>query len=109
MVNKVFIEGRLVADPEVKQLNNEKKTKVANFSLAINKANSERPDFHLCVAYNGTADIAEKLQKGKNILVEGRLNQKVWEDSAQKKHRVTEIIVDLIHFTGSKKAEELPE
>lgn len=27
MVNKVFIEGRLVADPEVKQLNNEKKQK----------------------------------------------------------------------------------
>lgn len=27
MVNKVFIEGRLVADLEVKQLNNEKKQK----------------------------------------------------------------------------------
>ena len=100
MINSVILEGRVVRQPEIKELNNEQKTKVANFSIAYHKTKEECSFFSIA-AYNTIADIAEKLAKGDRVTIQGRLNLKSWTDKENGASRQSlEIIADLIHFTG---------
>ena len=100
MINSIILEGRVVRQPEIKELNNEQKTKVANFSIAHHKTKEECIFFSI-VAYNTVADVAEKLNKGERATIQGRLNSKSWTDKETGANRQSiEIIADLIHFTG---------
>ncbi len=97
--NKVQLIGRLGAAPEVRTLQNG--SKVANMRLATNEykrgANGEKIEntqWHSLVAWGSEAEVAEKyLQKGAEILIEGKLHYREYTDKNGNQRQVTEIEV----------------
>jgi single-strand DNA-binding protein len=96
--NHVQLVGRLGANPQVKTFDNG--SKVARFSLAVsetytNKAGEKVTDvqWHTVCAWNGLADIAEKLlQKGIQVTVSGRLQKKSFTGQEGQKRTSTEVV-----------------
>lgn len=96
--NKVILIGNLGNDPEIKNLDNEKS--LARFSLATsemyyNKEGNKVTDtqWHTIVCWNSTAKNVEKfLKKGSLIIVEGKLNNRNYEDKDGNKKYVTEVV-----------------
>ncbi len=99
-LNKAIIVGRLTRDPEVRVTNSGQN--VTNFGLATNRVwndqqgnRQESTEFHNIVAFGKLADICSQyLNKGKLILVEGRLQTRSWEDQNGNKKYRTEIIAE---------------
>ena len=108
MLNSLIIEGRIVREAAVNELSNDKGTKAINFSIAHHKS-KEEAIFLDCVAYNKTAELIGNLPKGTQIILQGRINQRKWEDENQVTHNVVEIIVDKFHYTGKKSESESSE
>jgi len=104
-LNKVFIIGNLTRDPELKALPSG--MQVASFSVATNSvwkdkngARQEAADYHNIVVFGRQAETsAQYLKKGQQVMVEGRLQTRSWDDknSGEKKYR-TEIIADRVQF-----------
>ena len=69
-MNKVFLQGRLTKDPDVRYAQNENSTCVARYSLAVDRRGKEKEaDFINCVAFGKSGEFAEKyLKKGTKIL-----------------------------------------
>ncbi len=97
-INKVFILGRLTADPLLRSTPTG--GQVANFSLATNRnwtdkagAKREEVEFHNIVLWGRQAEVASRfLKKGMLAFVEGRLQTREWADKQGQKRRTTEII-----------------
>ena len=61
------------------------------------------------VAWQGTAElICTHFAKGKEIIVEGRLSSRDYEDKTGNKRSVVELTADKVHFCGSKDAVQKP-
>ena len=107
-MNRIILKGRLTREPEIRftQTNN---TKVAAFSLAVNRKfkNAEgeyEADFFNCTAFGNSAEFIEKyFKKGQEALIEGRIQNRSWDDENGQKRYATDIIVEAIEFCGSKK------
>ncbi len=107
-LNKAILIGNLTRDPELKAIASG--NKVCTFSIATNRTykdsngvKQEKTDFHNIVVWGKTAEnVAMYMKKGSQILVEGRMETRSWDDAATntKKYR-TEIIADTVQF-GSK-------
>lgn len=97
--------GNLTRDPETRTTPNGQS--VTNFSLAVNRTwkgadgnMQESVSFIDCVAWARTGEvIAQYMQKGRPILVSGRLDQRSWEQDGQKRSKV-EVIVEDFNFVG---------
>lgn len=101
-LNKVFLIGRVVANPELKST--PQGQSVCRFSIATNRVwtdrttnqKKEKTDFHNIVAWRRLAEIASQyLTKGSLVLIEGRIETRSWDDptSGAKRYR-TEIIAE---------------
>ena len=80
---------------------------VASFSLAVdkpfNKDKEKAADFFDCVAWRGTADFVSRyFEKGKPILVEGRLQNNDYTNKDGEKRRRVEVLVETVSFIGGK-------
>lgn len=103
--NKVILMGNLTRDPEVRSLPSGQS--VTNFGLAVNRTwrgqdgtPQESVSFIDCVAWGKTGEIiAQYVQKGRPILVSGRLEQRSWEKDGQK-HSKVEVVVEDFNFVG---------
>lgn len=103
--NKVILMGNLTRDPETRTTPNGQS--VTNFSLAVNRSwkgqdgsTQEQVSFIDCVAWGKTGEIiAQYMQKGRPILVSGRLDQRSWEQDGNKRSKV-EVIVEDFNFVG---------
>ncbi|MCA9301218.1 single-stranded DNA-binding protein [Candidatus Nomurabacteria bacterium] len=103
--NKVILMGNLTRDPETRQTPNGQS--VTNFALAVNRtwkgqdgSTQEQVSFIDCVAWGKTGEvIAQYIQKGRPILVSGRLDQRSWEQDGQKRSKV-EVVVEDFNFVG---------
>lgn len=103
--NKVILMGNLTRDPETRQTPNGQS--VTNFSLAVNRTwkgqdgqTQEAVSYIDCVAWGRTGEvIAQYMQKGRPILVSGRLDQRSWEQDGNKRSKV-EVIVEDFNFVG---------
>ena len=111
-MNKVILSGRLARDPEVRYTQSGKA--VASFSIAVDRnmkrstENQQQPtaDFINIVAWEKLADFCGKyLSKGRKILVEGRLQTRMYEAQDGTKKYFTEVISDNIEFMDSKRQE----
>lgn len=106
MKNRVTLVGNVGNDPEVKQINN---SKVANLSVATNdfyyndkKERVEQTEWHRVVAWGKTAEIIEKfVGKGKEIMIEGKLATRSWDDKDGKKNYITEIVANNVLLLGN--------
>ncbi len=110
-LNKVSLIGNLADNPDMRTLPSGQS--LALFSLATNynwkdvksKEKKERVDFHKIVAWGGLADIISTyLKKGSKVFLEGRLQNRSWEDDEKNKKYTTEIVAsDLIMLGGGNK------
>ena len=100
-MNKVTLMGRLTRDAEMFG----QKTKVARFTLAVDRTYGEdETDFFNCVSFGKQAEFVEKyLKKGIKILLSGRLQNNSYEDKQGNKVTTTQIITEDIEFCESKK------
>lgn len=110
-LNKVFLLGRLTADPQLRVTPNGHQ--VATFSIATNRVwvdkvsgKREEAEFHNIVVWGRQADVAQKfLNKGGLVLIEGRLQTRSWDDKQGQRRKTTEIVADRIQLgprpTGS--------
>ena len=102
MLNHVSFQGRFVEDPKFGQTNSG--TDYANFRLAWSEKYKEKETkcFLECKAFGGTAQFMQKYmnQKGKEILVEGKLNTDEWQDQEGNKRSKIVLMVNNCHFCG---------
>ena len=97
-LNKVFILGRLTADPQLRTTASG--TQVASFGIATNRmwtdkngAKQTAVEYHNVILWGRQADVASRfLTKGALALIEVRLQTRSWEDKQGLKHRTTEVI-----------------
>ena len=105
-MNKVILIGRLSQDPEMRTTPNGVAT--TTFSVAVSRnftnQNGEREtDFFRCVAWRKQAEnIAKYTQKGSQVAVEGRLQNRSYDAQDGTKRYVTEVIADNVSFLGSR-------
>jgi len=102
--NRVILLGNLTRDPEVRYIPSG--TAVASFAIAVNrryKQGDEMKDevsYIDIVVFGKTAEnCGQYLNKGDAILVEGRLQQRRWDDkdSGQKRSKV-EVVAQTVNF-----------
>lgn len=101
MVNRMILQGRLCADPEMRRTQNG--TAVCSFRVAWSETVKDRETklFLNCVAWQGTAEmICKYFRKGKELAVEGRLYTREYDDRDGNRRSVTEMTVDRVHFCG---------
>ena len=106
MLNHAEVMGRLTANPELRYTPGN--VAVTSFTLASDTGRkrddgSRITHFIDCVAWRRQAEFASKyLAKGRLIVVEGELVPRTYEDKNNTKHKVTELVVNQIHFADSK-------
>jgi single-strand DNA-binding protein len=105
-LNNVILIGRMTRDPEFKTVG---QTSLANFSLANNRSymdNGSRKDvvnYFDCVVWGKQAEILKQYAgKGKQIMVEGRLEQSTWDGQDGKKLSKIRIRVESFQLLGGK-------
>lgn len=103
-LNRVTLIGRLTRDPEIKTLSN---TSVCNFSIANNRvytANGEKREethFFDCEVWGKLAEVLKQYAtKGKQIAIEGSLQQQVWDAPDGKKNSKIKIRVENFQLLG---------
>jgi single-strand DNA-binding protein len=107
-MNKVLLFGRLGRDPEVRAT--AEHGKVGNLSVATTErfkdktgAWQEATEWHRVVVFGRTAETCEQyLAKGREVLVEGRLRTREWEDQNGAKRQRTEVVAANVTFTGAR-------
>lgn len=109
--NKVFLLGRLGADPDIRFTANG--TCVANFPLATNrrfKRNDqweEATDWHNVVAWGRLADVVNQyLRKGNLIFIEGELRTRSWIDKNNNKRSTIEVHTQNLQMLDSRGEKE---
>lgn len=103
-MNKAIICGNLGSDPELK--NTKSGTAVCNFSVATNERwtdkrgqKQERTEWHRIVCWDRLAETCSTyLTKGRQVLVEGKIQTSEWEDRDGNKRYTTEIVANSVHF-----------
>lgn len=101
MVNKMILQGRMCGDAEMRSTKNG--TAVCIFRVAWSETIKDRETklFLNCVAWQGTAELICKYwYKGKEILLEGKLSTREYQDKNGNDRSVTEMTVDRVHFCG---------
>lgn len=98
-LNKVILIGRLGQKPEVRVLPQIDRS-IARFSLATNEKSynpttsesTMRTEWHRIVVWGKQAEFCEKyLEQGKQVLIEGKLRTRSWQDRDGNKRTTTEI------------------
>jgi single-strand DNA-binding protein len=103
-LNKVFIIGRLTADPQLR--NTASGQAVTSFSVATNRvwtdkagAKQESTEFHNVVVWGRQAEVATQyLVKGSVVMIEGRLQTRSWTDKNGQPRKTTEIISERLQL-----------
>jgi single-strand DNA-binding protein len=98
-LNKVFLIGRLVSDPEIRTTPTGQS--ICSFRLATNriwtdkttKEKKEKTEYHNIILWRRLAEIASQyLTKGGLVFIEGRLQTRTWQDASGNKRYRTEVI-----------------
>ncbi|MBI2798131.1 single-stranded DNA-binding protein [Candidatus Saccharibacteria bacterium] len=102
--NQAIVMGNLTRDPELRTTPSGQS--VASFAVATNRSwqdpSGERKDaveYHDIVAWGKLGELASSyLQKGRKVLVVGRLQTRSWEGNDGVKRQKTEIVATDINF-----------
>lgn len=108
-VNKVFLLGNVGKDPEIRSTQGG--MTVASFSLATAERTkgqdgqwTDKTEWHNIVCFQRTAEVVrDYVKKGSQILVEGKISTRSWDDKAsgEKKYK-TEILCNELTLLGGK-------
>lgn len=107
MLNKVLLQGRLTADPELRYTPNN--TAVATFSLAVERNfkddNGERKaDFIRIVAWRKAGEFVNQyFHKGDMMIVDGSIQTRSYDNQQGNRVYVTEVLLEHAYFAAVKK------
>ena len=112
-VNRVFLAGNMTRDPQLKIISGGQE--VVDFCIAINrkyrnKAGELKKEtcFVDCAVFGDKArTINNNFEKGRPILVEGRLKFDTWETPAGQKRSKLRVVADNFCFVDPKKDAEI--
>ena len=111
MLNKIFLQGRLVADPEMRHTPNG--VAVASFRLAVDRdfrdreTGEKKADFINVVAWRATAEFVSRyFTKGRMAVVEGRLQMRDYTDRDGNRRTAAEVVADNVYFGDSRRDAE---
>jgi single-strand DNA-binding protein len=108
-INHVVLVGRLTKDPELTYT--QSGAAICKFSIAVNRSSGSSrgstgdgegsANFFNIVAWNKTAEICNQyLSKGRQVAIDGRLQQRRWEGSDGVKRNTVEIVANNVQFFG---------
>lgn len=111
-INRVYLVGRLTADPEMKTP--ARGTSFCSFSIANNRTYTrgrgesvDEVSFLQCVLWGKAGEAFNRIgAKGKQVAIEGRLRQRRWQSGDGKNQSAVEIIVENFQFMGSEPRQE---
>ena len=111
-MNKVILMGRLTKAPKIKYLQDDNKTAMARYTLAVDrrygKDREREEDFISCVTFGKNAEFAELyLKKGTKIVISGRIRTGNYTDSEGVKRYSSNVVVEEHFFAESKKASDM--
>ncbi len=113
-INRVILIGRMVKDPDLRYT--QSGSSVANFSIANTRTYSvsgerkEYTSFFNCIAWGKLGEaIAQYCKKGQRIGIEGRLQQRSWDDQSGQKRSTVEVVVENFQFLTPKQGQEAPQ
>ncbi len=112
MYNRIILVGRLTADPELRYTPNG--VPVVTFRLAVDRARprdggEKQTDFINIVAWRQQAEFAANyLNKGRLVLVEGRLQIRQWTTPEGMRRSAAEVVSFMVRALDRKR-EEAPE
>jgi single-strand DNA-binding protein len=106
--NRVILLGNLGKDPEVRYTQGG--TTVANLRIATTERRpdgnggwQDQTEWHSVVVFGKQADNVKKyLTKGRQVMVEGSLRTRQWQDQQGQKRYSTEVVARDIRFVGGK-------
>lgn len=108
MFNKIILVGNLTRDPEVRYT--PQGTSVCNFGIAVNHSYKQGDEikkevtFINVVVFGRQADTCgQYLNKGRTVLVEGRLQERRWETEEGQKRSKYEVVAQNVRFLSSKR------
>lgn len=113
-MNKVILMGRLTKEPELRYSTNANNTAVCRFTVAVDRrfqrqGEEKQADFIPVVSFGKTGEFVSKFfTKGSRIALVGSIQTRTWDDAEGKRHYVTEVLADEVHFADSKKGEGSP-
>jgi single-strand DNA-binding protein len=104
--NKVQLIGNLGNDPEI--INLESGKKLAKITIATNETYKNDQgekitdtQWHNVIAWGKTAELIEKyVTKGKEIVIEGKLTHRSYEDKNGDKKYMTEVVASELLLIG---------
>ncbi|HLC40177.1 MAG TPA: single-stranded DNA-binding protein [Methylomirabilota bacterium] len=109
-LNKVLLIGNLTRPPELRYTPNG--TPVSDLRLAVNRSYStqggerrQETHFFTVVVWGKQAEsCGEYLDKGSQVMVDGRLQTREWETKDGQKRNVVEVVAERVQFLGRPKA-----
>lgn len=103
-VNRAYLIGHCGKDAEVRYTNSG--IAVCNFTLATSEKQpdgTERTDWHSIVCWAKQAELAgQYIRKGRQVYVEGRINQRDYITPQGEKRYKTEIVANRFMLLGNK-------
>jgi len=105
--NKVILVGNVGKDPEIRRFENNIK---ASFSLATSETYTPKggdkvtqTEWHNIVAWRRLAELSENyIRKGSQILIEGKLRYRSYDDKDGNKRYIVEVEAEAIQLLGRK-------
>ncbi|MGE5559927.1 MAG: single-stranded DNA-binding protein [Chloroflexota bacterium] len=108
MLNRIVLVGRLVKDPELRYT--PAGVAVASFRIAVDRpfvgqSGDRQTDFIDIVAWRKLAEtVANHLQKGRLVAVEGRLQIRSYQTQDGQKRQAAEVVADNVQFLDRPKS-----
>ena len=108
LLNKVALQGRLTAMPELRHTQSGKA--VTDFNIAVEdnyKSGGERiVNFFKIEAWGTSAEfICKYFEKGQSIIIDGRLQTNTYTDKDGNNRKNVYVVVEGINFCGAKSSE----
>ena len=110
MVNRVVLIGRLTRDPNELRVS-PSGVSVTSFTVAVDnrfsKQEGNKADFIPVVVFNKTAEfVCNYARKGALVAVEGRLQQRTYQNKDNQTVNVLEVVADNVQLLESKSASQ---
>jgi len=106
-LNKILLIGRLTKDPELRYT--PAGTAVAQLRMAVNhtyrtKEEKKEEVLYIDVSVFGRSaeTVKQYLAKGREVFIEGRLQQDNWEDKQGQKRTTYRVVADRFQFIGGR-------
>jgi len=107
--NKTLIIGYLGHDPEVRYTKSGMAVTTLNVAISERRKNGEEWTqytdwFNIICLGKSAENVGKFLKKGRQIFVEGKLQNRIWEDKQGNKNLITEVIAKQIIFLGKQES-----